>query len=233
MKKLIFIPILFFASLVYSEQMIEISVEITEINENKSLDLGIKWPDEVLVREVSIPTIIESGAWERATKFSAALKALEMNGAMKVLSKPKLVTKSGTTARFMVGGEFPVVATAIGTSSIDWKEYGIIMKITPTVTKDRMIDIKLDTELSRIDQSIPREAGGYYAIAKRQASSHLQVKDGETMVLAGLIETTKGKTVSGIPLLCDIPILGVLFSITKHYEIKTNVLIFVTTKLIN
>lgn len=230
MRKLLFIPLLFFASLVYSEKMIEISVEITEINENKSMELGIQWPAEISAVESSIPSIIESGAWERITAFSSTLKALETNGAAKVLSKPKLVTKSGTTAKFMVGGEFPVVATAIGTSQIQWKEFGIIMEITPTVQKDEKIDIILETELSRLDYNAP--VAGYPSVAKRQASSHLQIKNGETMVLAGLIETTKGKTVEGIPVLCDIPILGALFSLTKNYETKTNVLIFVTTKLL-
>ncbi len=230
MRKLLFIPFLFFASLVYSEKMIEISVEITEVNENKSLELGIEWPTEISAVESTIPSIIESGAWERITAFTTTLKTLETNGAAKVLSKPKLVTKSGTTAKFMVGGEFPVVATAVGTSKIEWKEFGIIMKITPTVQKDEEIDIVLETELSRLDYNAP--VAGYPSIAKRQASSHLQIKNGETMVLAGLIETTKGKTVEGIPVLCDIPILGALFSLTKHYDTKTNVLIFVTTKLI-
>jgi pilus assembly protein CpaC len=155
---------------------------------------------------------------------------LETDGVAKVLSKPKLVTKSGTTAKFMVGGEFPVVATAVGTAKIDWKEYGIIMKITPTVLKDNKIDIELDTELSRLDYNAP--VAGYPAVAKRSASSHLQIGNGETMVLAGLIETTKGQTSEGIPILSDIPVLGALFSIKKDYETKSNVLIFVTTKLL-
>jgi len=221
---------LFFVSSAYCEQMVEISVEITEINENKSRELGIKWPDEISAIESSIPSIINSGSWERVTAFSATLKALETNGAAKVLSKPKIVTKSGTKARFMVGGEFPVVATAIGTSQIEWKEYGIIMEIIPTVVKDKKIDIDLKTELSRLDYNAP--VAGYPSIAKREASSHLQIKDGETMVLAGLIETTKGKTTEGVPFLSDIPVLGALFSVNKDYETKTNVLIFVTTKLV-
>ncbi|MCL2334638.1 MAG: type II and III secretion system protein [Endomicrobia bacterium] len=232
MKKIILtFAFLFFASWACSEQMIEISVEITEINENKSIQLGIQWPSEITATENTIPTIIESGAWERVTAFSATLKALESNGAAKILSKPKLVTKSGTKARFMVGGEIPIVATAIGTSKIEWKEYGIIMEITPTLTSDKKIDIVLDTELSRIDYNSPAQ-GGYYSLAKRQASSHLQIKDGETMVLAGLIETTKGKTSEGIPILSDIPILGALFSVKKNSDTKTNVLIFVTPKLL-
>lgn len=223
---------LFFASLSYSDQMVEISVEITEINENKSRELGIKLPDEIRLVESSIPSIIESGAWERMTAFSATIKALETNGAAKVLSKPKLITKSGTKAKFMVGGEFPFPGptTAIGTNEIQWKPYGIMMEIIPTVVKDNKIDIEIRTELSRLDHNAP--GSSYPSIAKREASSHLRIKDGETMVLAGLIETTKGKTVEGIPFLCDIPVLGALFSVNKTYETKTNVLIFVTTKVI-
>ncbi|MDR3253705.1 MAG: type II and III secretion system protein [Endomicrobium sp.] len=211
--------------------MIVISIEITEINENKSKELGIEWPTNISTLEANIPSIIEMGSLERMTKFSADIKALEANGAAKVLSKPKLVTKSGTNARFMVGGEFPIVAAAVGASSINWKEYGIIMKITPTIIKDNNIDIVLSTELSRLDYSIPTVAT-YPVIAKRQAPSHIQMKDGDTMILAGLIETTRGETVTGIPFLSDIHVLGLLFSTTKNTEVKTNVLIFVTTKLI-
>ena len=97
--------------------------------------------------------------------------------------------------------------------------------------QDNRIDMDLKTELSRIDYNAPM-VGGYYSIAKRQASSHLQIKDGETMVLAGLIETTKGNTKQGIPILSDIPVLGALFSVNTTNETKTNVLIFVTTKII-
>ncbi|MDR2426329.1 MAG: type II and III secretion system protein [Endomicrobium sp.] len=237
MKKLIpVISVLFFISFVYGqklstlEKMVEISIEITEINENKSVELGIKWPSEASAGETVIPSIIESGEWARVTKYAATLKALETAGAAEVLSKPKIVTKSSTTARFMVGGEFPIVATEIGTSKIEWKEYGIIMDITPIVLSDSRIDIKLKTELSRLDYNVP--VSGYPSIAKREAASHLQLKDGETMVLAGLIETTKGTTKEGIPILSDIPILGALFSVQKNNKTKMNVLIFVTTKIL-
>lgn len=240
MKKLLFIPILFTAVLAYgqkydisgvNEKMVEISIEITEINENKSIQLGINWPSEVKVGEINIPSIIESGGWARITNYTATLKALETAGAAKVLSKPKLVTKSNTAAKFIVGGEFPIVAASVGGSArIDWKEYGIIMEITPVVIDNDKIDMKINTELSRLDFNA--SVAGYPSVAKRQASSHLQIKDGETMVLAGLIETAKGKTKEGVPVLSDIPILGALFSVQKHDDRKTNVLIFVTTKIL-
>ncbi|MDR1434202.1 hypothetical protein [Candidatus Endomicrobiellum devescovinae] len=232
MKKLIIAVFLFFASLVCaSEQMIEISVEVTEMYENKARSLGTELPDSISISEFNIPSILESGSWGRDTKFFTTLKVLEENGAAKVLSQPKLVTKPGANAKFMVGGEIPIVATGVGTSSVKWKEYGIIIDIKPTVSKDGKIDIVIEIELSRIDHSV-QVAGGYPAIRKRKASSHLQIKDGDTMVLAGLIETTKTKTRKGVPFLCNIPVLGLLFGVTRYNEEKTNVLIFVTTKLI-
>ncbi|MDR2251414.1 MAG: type II and III secretion system protein [Endomicrobium sp.] len=231
MKKLIIVVFLFFASLVCaSEQMIEISVEVTEMYENKARSLGMELLDSISVSEFNIPAILESGSWGRDTKFVATLKALEENGAAKVLSQPKLVTKSGANANFMVGGEIPIVATGVGSSSIKWKKYGIIIDIKPTVSKDGKIDIVIKTELSRIDHSV--QIAGYPAIRKRRASSHLQIKNGDTMVLAGLIETTKTKTRKGVPFLCNIPVLGLAFGVTRYSEEKTNVLIFVTTKLI-
>ncbi|MDR3125050.1 MAG: type II and III secretion system protein [Endomicrobium sp.] len=231
MNKLILLLGLFCGAVAYSaEQMVEISVEISEINEDKRKELGIEWPSVISVEESNIPAIVESGAFLRKTNFSTTLKALETNGAAKVLSKPKLITKSATRATFMVGGEFPIVLTGLGTSSVKWKKYGIMMNITPRILTNNKIDIVLDTELSRIDNSV--SVAGYPIIATRQASSHLQIKNGQTIILAGLLETSKDKRIKGIPLLCDIPLLGALFSTVNYIDRQTNVLIFVTTNLI-
>ncbi|MCA6085237.1 hypothetical protein [Candidatus Endomicrobiellum agilis] len=237
MKRLIIILLLFFAALANaSEQMIEIAVEITEINENKREELGIEFNIEgigtALTTKPNIPSIVTPDFFKGEAKFSATLKALEESGAAKILSKPKLITKSGTSAKFMVGGEFPVVSSNAITekSSVEWKKHGIIMEITPSVMKDNMIDIVISAELSKINKGV--SVAGYPEILTRQASSHLQIKDGDTMILAGLIETTKSENKKGIPFLSSIPILGALFRSTEDVEGKTNVLIFVTTKLI-
>ncbi|MDR2772808.1 MAG: type II and III secretion system protein [Elusimicrobiota bacterium] len=230
MKRFIFLPLLFIATMAFGQQMVEISIEITEVNENESRQLGIEWPINVEAGEINIPSLVESGAWDRLTPFTAALKALETSGAARVLSRPKLVTKSGTTAKFMVGGELPISEITMSSSKVEWKEYGIIMQITPTITSNNKIDLALSTELSRLDYDSP--VGSFPSIAKRAASSRLVVKNGETMVLAGLIETTKGKSTSGVPFLSKIPLLGALFRTTRTVETRTNVLIFVTPKIL-
>jgi len=231
MKKFLFIiPVLFFTITASAQEMIEISIEITEINENKTLELGLELPQEISVIEANIPSLIESGAWERVTNLSANIKTLQAKGAAKILSNPKLITQSGTTAKFIVGGEFPIVADSLSSSKIEWKEYGIIVQITPTLSSNDSIIIKLEAELSRLDYNMP--VAGYPSVAKRKAASNLKIKNGSTMVLAGLIETTQGTTKKGVPFLSSIPILGLLFGYTSKTEMKTNILIFVTPKIV-
>ncbi|MDR2709453.1 MAG: type II and III secretion system protein [Elusimicrobiota bacterium] len=231
MKKFLFAICLLFLCIVSNAQsMVEISIEITELNENDVMEFGINWPAVIELQETAIAALPETGTWGRLTPFAAALKALEATGQAKVLSKPKLITKSGASAKFMVGGEIPLANVTMASSKVEWKEYGIIMTVTPTILANSKIDLIVETELSRLDYNA--QVSGYPSIAKRFASSKLIMKDGETMVLAGLIENTQSKATSGIPLLSRIPFLGALFRTTKIVDTKTNVLVFVTPKIL-
>ncbi len=222
-----------------SENLIEISIEVTEINNNKANEYGIKWVDEISTGEVFItatdgtttyPSLVEFNDWVRYTPLTAKLKLLKESGSAQVLSKPKLVTKSGTKARFLVGGEFPISVSGVSGGNVEWKEYGIITEILPKIIADDKIDIVIQTELSRLDWS--NAVQGYPNIAKRQAKSNVILKNQQTIVIAGLIENYQDKTKSGIPILSDIPLLGALFRHTKTIDNKTNILIFVTPKII-
>lgn len=238
----------FLPNLHAKSEMVEISVEITEINNNKANQLGIKWTDTFAAGQVAqpvnslvpsplptsvnnFPSLITIGNAAQYTALSAELKLLEQKGAAQILSKPKILTKSGTSAKVIVGGEFPIVAAGNVGASIEWKEYGIKSEITPKILEDDMIDLALITEVSRLDFS-HAVGGGYPAVVKREARSFVKVKTGQTITIAGLLETTKDTSTSGIPLLCDIPILGALFSRKTMTETKTNVLIFVTPRIV-
>ena len=176
------------------------------------------------------PSLVEYNDWVRYTPLSATLKLLQENGAAQVLSNPKLVTKSGNKARFLVGGEFPIAVSGVSGGNVEWKEYGIITEVLPKILPDGTIDVTIEAELSRLDWS--NSVQGFPNIAKRQAKSNVVLKDQQTIVIAGLIENYKDKTTSGVPILSDIPILGTLFKNTKTVDNKTNVLIFVTPKII-
>lgn len=231
-----------------SQKMVEIAVEVTEINNTKADQLGIKWTDTLETGEIAwekagrvvpaaaatsalpeVPSIISVGDWARYTPLTAALHALAKKGAANILSKPKIVTLCGTSAQFLVGGQFPVVATGVSGGSIEWKEYGIKTEVTPDIEGD-LIDLKLTNEVSRLDWS--NQVNGYPAITTRKAVSHVRLKSGQTLALAGMIETTKDDQASGVPLLSSIPILGNLFKSKTVTETKTSILIFVTPKIV-
>lgn len=241
MRQIFFISfLLFFYTSLFAEQLIEISIEITEINNNKAKEYGIKWVDEISTgelfitsgetKETSYPTLVEFNDWVRYTPLSAKLKLLQESGSAEVLSNPKLITKSGAKARFLVGGEFPIAVSGVTGGKVEWKEYGIITEVLPKILQDNKIDLTIETELSRLDWT--RDVQGFPIIAKRQAKSYVILKNKQTIVIAGLIENYKDKTTSGIPILQDIPLLGTLFKNTKTVNNKTNVLIFVTPKII-
>jgi len=130
----------------------------------------------------------------------------------------------------IVGGEIPIVSSGVGGGSIQWKEFGIKTEILPRIIGDNVIDLTLTTEVSRLDWS--NQVSGNPAIMKREAHSSIQMKSGQTLTLAGLLETKKEEQSSGLPLLGDIPILGALFSRKIMNETTTNVLIFVTPRII-
>ncbi|HBU68750.1 MAG TPA: hypothetical protein DEE98_00020 [Elusimicrobia bacterium] len=228
----------------YCEEMVEVSVEITEVNNNKAHELGVEWPSAIKTGEVmwsasnrlpaalpEVPSIIKVGDWARFTELTATLNFLQQKGAAQILSKPKILTKSGTTAKFLVGGQFPVTAVGATTSSIEWKDFGIKTEVTPRIMADQQIDLVLTTEVSRIDAS--QMVNNYPVITTRQSTSSVKVKSGQTISLAGMIETKNENFRSGIPLLCDLPVLGYLFSKETSKETKTNVIIFVTPRIVD
>lgn len=214
----------------YGLDMVEVAVEVTEVNNDKANELGIKWLDTVLVSESSIPSIFEVGELARTTPVSAEMKLLLTKGAARILSKPKLLTKSGTTASFLVGGEVPIVASGVGGGSIDWKQFGIRCEVSPKVMDEGSIDFSLTTEVSRLDWT--NQVNGNPALMKREATSSARLKNGQTVALAGLIETTRQEQTIGIPLLSEIPVLGGLFGRKRFVDNKSTVLIFVTPRIV-
>jgi len=238
--------ILFFltpAFIFADDEMIQITVEVTEINNNKARELGIKWLDTVSFGEVSwrdgsrspeflpeIPALLNAGDFARWTAIQGDIKLLQKKGAAKILSKPKLLTLGGTEARFMIGGEFPIVAEGTSSSAIQFKEFGIILKIKPEVIGGKNIIADIAIEVSRLDW--PNAVKGFPAIEKRDTESHVKIKSGQTIAIAGLTETKSETSKTGIPLLSDLPIIGYLFGQESVKEVQNTVLIFITPEIV-
>ena len=237
------IIICYIAAFAHAEAMVEIAIEVTEINNNMANQLGIKWLDTIEAGELSVtneeflplqlpqvPSLINTGEWSRYSALKAELRMLQEKGAAQILSKPKILTKSGSSARVLIGGEIPIVASGVGGGTIDWKQFGIKAEILPKIIAPNTIDLILTTEVSRLDWA--NSVNNNPALMKREASSNLILKSGQTIAIAGLIESKKEERSAGIPLLSDIPVLGYLFSRKTISDVRTNILIFVTPRII-
>ena len=230
-------------------KLIEIAVEAVEIKNNRAREMGIRWIDTLQIGEISytredrvpatmleLPSLFKIGEFARLSAITADIKLMMEKGAARLLSNPKIITKSGTNARFMVGGEMPYIVITQDGPNVEWKEYGIKMNIVPTVISDRdqMIGLSVFTEVSDLDW----ENGAVYsnmkvpAVVTRKAASTVKVKSGETVAIAKLLRTFKQQSSYGIPLLGEIPVLKYLFGHQKITDDKTTVVIFVTPKIL-
>ena len=182
----------------------------------------------------------------RDATVQTVINAARDNGLAKVLAEPNLTTISGQDAEFVSGGEFPVPVPqygAIGGTgggiTVVYKEYGVILKFIPVVLNSGRISLKLNIAVSEIDPthtiSLPSGTNGTYvipALTKRNAASSMELDDGQTLGIAGLINDTMRENVSKFPGLGDIPILGQLFTSQSYLKNETELMIFVTPKLV-
>jgi len=165
----------------------------------------------------------------------AMLSILKGQGLAKLLATPTLVTMSGQSASFNVGGEFPVPTTdSEGSTSISYKEYGVLLKFTPTVTGKETITLNVSPEVSSPDWSVGTASGGVSVpgLKSRTAHATLQLKDGQTFVMAGLLKEDSHVVTNKIPFLGDLPVLGTLFTSREVEKNETELVIIVTPRLV-
>ena len=163
--------------------------------------------------------------------YEAKLSALISEGKANILARPNITTIQGNEAVINIGSEVPVptVATtnSTTTTSIEYREAGIILKCTPRVNEDGIITVKVHTEVS---SPLYVEDMKAYRFQKRSADTTVRLKDGETMVIGGLIGKDEAKQMSKVPFLGDIPILGNLFKHIQNSKTDSEIMIFLTAK---
>ena len=161
--------------------------------------------------------------------YSAQLNALINDGKANILASPNIMTIQGNEAVINIGSEVPVptisTTDATTTTSIEYREAGIILKCIPRVNEDGFITVKVHTEVSSPFYVEDMKA---YRFQKRSADTMVRLKDGETMVIGGLIGSDEAKQMSKVPFLGDIPILGNLFKNLQKSKSDTEVMIFLT-----
>lgn len=178
--------------------------------------------------------------------FEAYLNALENKGFAKTLAEPTLVALSGERASFLAGGEFPVPVAQSGNGAgggsgngngsltVEFKPFGVSLGFTPTVLGDSTINLKVEPEVSSIDPAASIQLNGISipGLKTRRASTTLELRDGESFAIAGLLSQDFQTTINQVPLLGGIPILGALFRSTEFQKGETELLIVVTPRLV-
>jgi pilus assembly protein CpaC len=167
--------------------------------------------------------------------FLALLSVLKGQNLARFLARPTLVTMNGQEANFLVGGEFPYPVTGeLGQTNIEFKNFGIMLRFTPYVVGRETITLKIEPEVSNIDRSLTVFSGGTAVpgLKTRRGSTTLQLKDGQTFVMAGLLKEDSATVVNKVPLLGDIPVLGTLFTSKEFQKEESELMVIVTPRLV-
>jgi pilus assembly protein CpaC len=167
--------------------------------------------------------------------WTVLVDALKENGLLKVLAEPTLITVSGQTANFLAGGEFPIpIPSGLGTVSIEYKPFGVGLNFTPTVLSSGKIHMKVAPEVSDLNFSQALVSNGFVipSIDVRRVSTSIELGDGQSFAIAGLLKEDVREVVTKFPLLGDIPILGVLFRSSSFQKRETELIVIVTPHLV-
>jgi pilus assembly protein CpaC len=247
---------------VMSPQQVMLEVRFVEIARTAGRELGVQWnrfgQNSIVnvgnrVPATALPTAgAVAGVLSGANPFAfaiahlvangssadIAINALEQKGLARSLAEPNLVALSGDTASFLAGGEYPIpVAGQLGQITVDYKKYGIGLAFTPTVLGRGLINMKIEPEVSQIDTNPSHTVavpGGITvpALIVRRASTTVELRDGQSFVIGGLLQTNNKNQIEQLPWLGSVPVLGTLFSSKSYQKDETDLVIIVTPHLV-
>ena len=164
------------------------------------------------------------------------INALEQKGIARSLAEPNLVALSGDTASFLAGGEYPIpVSGSFGQVTVDYKKYGVGLAFTPTVLGRGLINMRIEPEVSQIDttHTISVSSGvSVPALIVRRASTTVELRDGQSFVIGGLLQNDNKNQIDQLPWLGSVPVLGALFSSKSYQKNETDLAIIVTPHLV-
>jgi len=241
------------------KRMVYLKLQIVEMKKSLSESLGVQWdttisgPGAGLAGDLlthrqplfripeaapgfpTLPLSIESfrGYFGIATSITSRINLAVSNGDAWVLATPELSTRSGGEAKFLAGGQIPVITPASGLSpaTVTYKDYGIKLSIKPVADDRSNVSTAISTEVSTIDNSVA--VNNQPGFLTRQTDSEINVKAGETMVISGLVNNDLARDIQKVPWLGDLPILGPLFRSTNFRSGRTDLVIFVTPTVVD
>jgi len=238
---------------------VQLQIRVAEVSRNKLKDLGTSYTYQSSPGSGAFVTGGGPGSLSSATSgllngtFSALnlfvmagntaamIRAMETAGALRALAEPNMIAMDGQTASFLAGGEFPVPvvqsnsgASAGGGITIEFKQYGVRLNFKPTVLDEDHIRLELEPEVSTIDFANGVRFNGFVipALRTRRAKTGIELRDGQSFALAGLLDNSETKSISKVPGLGNIPILGNLFKSTSFQKNETELMFIVTAQIV-
>jgi pilus assembly protein CpaC len=241
---------------VRGSQQVLLEVRFVEADRESSRDLGVGWDvfgnriaavsGVTGVTSVGAPIIglasnnVPFGAaiarlLDGGTKADVIVQALEKRGLARRLAEPNLVALSGDTASFLAGGEFPFpVAADNNRITVEFKKFGIGLAFTPTVLDDGLINVKIEPEVSELDPTTTLRVEGVEipSLIIRRAQTTIELRDGQSFAIAGLLSANNFKTQKQLPWIGEVPVLGTLFRSAAFQKKETDLVIIVTPHLV-
>ena len=231
--------------------LVRLAVQVIEMSRSDLENLGVQWSKSVAVTEPEVTdfsfhdSLLRLGTSVTRGSFSATINALIEKNRARLLAEPKLVTASGKEASSFVGVEVPVIqATQVSESgasvstSVEFKETGVILRMTPNVREDQRITMTLNAEVSSVDTAsgLTVPVGTKTILVPgfkvRKAQTEVTTASGESVVIAGLLQNEDTKAVSQVPALGSMPVLGRLFRSPETKSTQTELVITVTPELV-
>jgi pilus assembly protein CpaC len=228
------------------KRMILSEVQFVEIRRQETNRYGIKYPLDITGTASSLVTISKDlfpGNFAQGSmganglgSSSFAIGFQNNDGYGRLLAQPKLVCASGEKAEFLAGGEVPIPLITNNQFAVEFKPYGVILKLRPTADRNGNIQTEIEAEVSEVDVSVAVAIGPSASIPGfrvRKVKTNVTVRHGETIVLSGVFANDEQKSVSKIPGLGHIPIIGELFKNRAFDTNKRELVIFVTPRIVN
>ena len=233
---------------VTSSQQVQLDVRFVEVNRQAVIDLGAKYSANAAQGINGVRALLEPAEMVQATtgqivgrllapgvSVDVTLKALENKGLARRLAEPNLIARSGEKASFLAGGEFPIpVAGSQGSVTVEFKKYGVGLEFSPKVLSDGLIALDIAPEVSAIDTTNSYKVGNIAipGFIVRRAKTSVDLRDGQSFMIAGLLQTFNDVSLERIPGIGKAPVIGSLFSSKQYQRRETELVIIVTPHLI-
>ncbi len=224
------------ASLDKKIPQILIEGQVVEVAESGLSDIGVIWGKEQGSFKFSIDR--STGGISQTSDILGAINALVASGNARILANPKIAALDGKEAEINIGSRIPYAVPAGSTSTstqwtIQYIDAGVNLKILPSVASDGTIVSTIKPEVSNVSEWRTTSAGEFPVISTRNASVTVRIRDGETLVIGGLINESDRENVSGIPIISDVPVLGQLFQRKVNERSRSDVIFLITPHIMD